>query len=280
MTNEIIFAGSGHGGVAAFKSLQAAFSYISVISDDPDIISLLRNTDKKIESFNDSEIKIAVCAGYHSIIFKDILDKKTIINTYPSLLPRYRGMHSLVWVMLNFEEELGFSIHLMNEYIDDGDILEQFKIKYKNQTSQEIMKKFDEYVLNNLGRVVKEFLSGKIIPQKQNRDEATWVCKRNINDCVIDFSKSNKYINMLFKALVRPYPLPMIKIKNKLYEISSYQLKKVEYEMHLGRVINIEENKAYIKVKEGILIIENLIDFETKEKLFDISKLLKVGQRL
>lgn len=280
MLNEIIFAGSGHGGIVALKSLQAKFTYISVITEDTDIIYLLRDTDKKISNINDSEINIVVCAGYHSIISEVILSNKIIINTHPSLLPKYRGMHGLVWAMLNFEEELGFSIHLMNKYIDDGDILEQFKIKYENQTSQEIMKKFDDYVLNNLGRVVKEFLVGKIIPQKQNRYEATWVCKRNIDDCIIDFNKSNKYINMLFKALVRPYPLPMIRIKNKLYEISSYQLKKVEYEMHLGRVINIEDNKAYIKVLEGILIIETLLDFETKEKISDISKLLKIGQRL
>lgn len=280
MTNEIIFAGSGHGGIVAFKSLQAEFKNINVLTDDSAIITLFRNTDKKIESLNDNKTEIVVCAGYHSIISADILEKKTIINTHPSLLPKYRGMHGLVWAMLNFEEELGFTIHLMNKYIDDGDILKQYKIKYENQTSQEIMKKFDDYVLNNLGRVVKAFLLGKITPTKQNIDEATWVCKRNIDDCVIDFNKSNKYINMLFKALVRPYPLPMIRVKNKLYEISKYQLKTIKYEMHLGRVVNIEDNKAYIKVSEGILIIENLLDFETNEKISDISKLLKIGQRL
>lgn len=280
MSNEIIFAGSGHGGIVAFKSLQTIFSHINVITDDSEIINLFRNTDKKIESMLDNDVDTVVCAGYHSIISEDVLKKKTIINTHPSLLPKYRGMHGLVWAMLNFEKELGFSIHIMNKYIDDGDILEQFKIRYDNQTSQEIMNKFDEYVLKNLGRVVKEFIEGKIIPKKQNREEATWVAKRNIDDCIIDFSKSNQYIEMLFKALVRPYPLPMIRIKNELYEISSYQLKEVTYEMHLGRVINIEDNQAYIKVSEGILIIGNLIDFETKKEIFDISNLLKIGQRL
>lgn len=280
MPNEIIFAGSGHGGIVAFKSLQAEFTHINIITDDSEIIDLFRNTDKKIENLNDNKSKIVVCAGYHSIISEKILNNKIIINTHPSILPKYRGMHGLVWAMLNFEEELGFSIHLMNKYIDDGDILEQFKIKYEKQTSQEIMKEFDDYVLNNLGRVIKEFLVGKIIPKKQNRDDATWVCKRNVDDCLIDFTKSNRYINIFFKALVRPYPLPMIRIKNKLYEISSYQLKKVKYEMHLGRIINIEENKAYIKVLEGILIVKDLLDFETKEKVSDISKLLKIGQRL
>lgn len=280
MINEIIFAGSGHGGIAAFKSLQKEFTHINAITDDTDIISLFRNTDKKIESFLDSNFKVVVCAGYQFIIPEYILNKKIIINTHPSLLPKYRGLHALVWAMLNFEKELGFTIHLMNKHIDDGDILEQFKINYEGQTSQEIWKIFDDYVLNNLGRVVKEFLAGKIIAKPQKRVEATWVCKRNIEDCLIDFSKTNKYIEMLFKALVRPYPLPMIKVKGKLYEVSKYKLIPVKYEMHVGRVVNIEENKAYIKVAEGILIIEELINFETKEKVSYISKLLKIGQRL
>jgi len=279
MTDKIIFAGSGHGGIVALKSLQKKFNFIEVVTDDLNILQLLRNTDSQIENISLSNLNTVVCAGYHSIIDKELLSKKIIINTHPSLLPKYRGMHGLVWAMLNFEKELGFSIHLMNEYIDDGDILEQFTIKYKNETSQEIMKKFDEYVLNNLGRVVKKFTEGEIIPKKQNKEKATWVCKRNIEDCIIDFNKSNQYINMMFKALVRPYPLPMIKVKNKLYEITNYQLKELNYEMHLGRVINIEDNKAFIKILNGILIIEELIDFQTKE-IINISNILKIGQRL
>ena len=75
-----------------------------------------------------------------------ILSKKIIINTHPSLLPKYRGVHALAWAMINMEEELGFSIHLMNEYVDDGDILEQFRVKYENQTAKEMLKLFDDYV--------------------------------------------------------------------------------------------------------------------------------------
>jgi len=280
MIKKIIFAGSGHGGIVALKSLQSEFTNIDVITDDPSIIELLRSKDKKIKNINSNDIKLVVCAGYHSIISEEILNNKTIINTHPSLLPKYRGLHSLVWAMLNFEEEVGLTIHLMNKYIDDGDILEQFRLKYMGQTSQEIMKQFDNYILNHLGRVVKEFINGKIIPKKQNKDEATWVCKRSINDCIIDFKKTNDYIDIMFKALVRPYPLPMIKVNNTLYEITNYTLKTIKYDMHLGRVVNIENNQAYIKVLEGILIIGNLIEYTTKKEISNISSILTIGQRL
>ena len=99
-------------------------------------------------------------------------------------MPKYRGLHAIAWAILNMEEELGNTIHLMNEYIDDGEILEQFKVKYESQTSQEIVKLFDDYVENNLGRVILEFIEGTIIPVKQDNKNATWVTKRNLTDCL------------------------------------------------------------------------------------------------
>lgn len=276
---KIIFAGSGHGGIVALKSLQEYFTYIEVITDDLDVISLLRDSDKQIDSLSRSLTNLVVCAGYHEIIKENILKEKIIINTHPSLLPKYRGMHGLAWAMLNFESELGFTIHLMNKYIDDGDILEQYKVKYKNQTSQEIMTLFDTYVRNNLGRVVVDYLSNSLIPLKQDKSKATWVAKRNIDDCIIDFGKSNLYINRLFKVLVAPYPLPMLKIGNMLYEILDYKLIEINYYTDLGRVVNIEDNNVYIKVKDGLLIINNLRKYETEEKL-KASEIMRIGKRL
>jgi methionyl-tRNA formyltransferase len=84
---------------------------------------------------------------------------------------------------------------------------------------------------------------------------------------------------MFFRALVRPYPLPMIKIKDRLYEVVNHTIIDMKYEMHNGRVINIENNEAYIKIQDGILVIKDLIDFDTKEKL-SAGTILKMGQRL
>ena len=276
---KIAFFGDGHGGIAAYRSLSLYFKKIEILTNDKDIKSLIRSTDKLVESIEEIESNLVICAGYKKIISKEFLRKKTVINTHPSLLPKYRGMHSVAWAILNMEEELGFSIHLMNEYIDDGDILEQFKVKYESQTSQEIMKLFDDYVSNNLGRVVLEFFNKKIIPLKQDKTKATWVSKRNLNDCILDFNSNNRYIAAMFRALVEPYPLPLIKFKDNLYEITSFKLIDVKYEMHNGRVLNIENKSAYVKTSEGILIINSLRDIKTKEKIFP-SDIFKIGTRL
>lgn len=276
---QIIFAGENHGGEAALKSLQSTFESIEVLSDDDTILHMMRETDIRVHSFEECKSSIGVCAAYRPIIDKDILSKKTIINTHPSLLPKYRGVHALPWAMLNLEEELGFSIHLMNEYVDDGDILEQFKVKYENQTAQEMLNLFNEYVEQNLGRVVLDYMNNKITPIKQNRDEATWVTKRNLTDCIIDFDESHKQIEAMFRVLTPPYPLPMLKINDVLYEVLNHQLLYRDYKMHNGRVVNIEDDNVYIKVREGILITNRLRNYGTKKE-YAASKLLKRGQRL
>lgn len=276
---KIAFAGNGHGAIAAFRSLSLYFENIEVLTSDNDILKLLRDNDSLIKSIKDSKSKVVICAGYLEIIHNEILENKTIINTHPSLLPKYRGLHALAWAMLNMEEEIGFSIHLMNEYIDDGDILEQFSVKYESQTSHEIMTLFDDYIENNLGRVVFDFLNKKITPIKQNKSKATWVTRRNLDDCIIDFTKSNNYILAMFRTLVEPYPLPLIRINDRLYEITSYKLIDIKYEMHIGRVVNIENDDVYIKTKDGLLLINSLREFETKENIF-AREILKIGKRL
>lgn len=276
---KIAFAGNGHGGIAALRSLSSYFENIEVLTNDNEIKELLRDNDFSIDSLKDSKSKIVVCAGFLEIIPTEILENKTIINTHPSLLPKYRGLHALAWAMLNMEEQIGFTIHLMNEYIDDGDILEQFIIKYESQTSQEIMTLFDNYVENNLGRVVSDYLAKRITPIKQNKSEATWVTRRNLKDCIIDFSKSNSYISAMFRTLVEPYPLPLIKINNSLYEVINHKLIAINYEMHIGRVVNIENDDVYIKTTDGLLVIDLLRNFETKKEVF-ASRILKIGKRL
>ena len=280
MNADLIFAGEGHGGIVALISLQDEFPSIDIVSNDPNIIKLMRKSDRQVQSIDSTDsTDLVVCAGYHTIVTKDILKKKTIINTHPSLLPKYRGMHGLVWGMLNFEKKLGFTIHLMNEYIDDGDILDQYSMNYDGETSFEIMEKFDKYVEETLGTVVKKYVNGLISLKKQDKSQATWVAKRNLEDCIIDFNWDEPFIRMFFKALVRPYPLPMLKINNKLYEIDGYEFQTVNYYTHIGRVVNIENEHVYIKTKDGLLIINNLIEFETKSKLKAI-ELMKIGKRL
>lgn len=278
--NRIIFAGDGHGAIAALKSLQMIFSIVEIYSNDDDVLALKRSNDGIIFDFSEGKSEYVVLAGYKKIISYSVLKTKVFINTHPSLLPEYRGYHSVVWAMLNFEREIGFTVHLANEYMDDGDILYQYKITYKGQTSKEIMDDFDHFVERKLGSIVLQYINGKIKPIIQDKKNATWCGKRNLDDCIINFEWENKRLEMFFKALVQPYPLPRIHVKEKVYEVLTWKLKKTkEYFTDIGRVLNIDNEGIWIKTKEGFLILDTLWSIQEKKNV-DARSVLKLGMRL
>lgn len=88
--------------------------------------------DKKIPLNTD----LIVLAGFMPIISSSFCNKwnKKIINTHPSLLPKYggKGMYGVKVqeaVMKNMEKFAGCTIHYVNEGIDEGEIILQKKIK-------------------------------------------------------------------------------------------------------------------------------------------------------
>jgi methionyl-tRNA formyltransferase len=276
---EIIFAGNGHGGVAALESLKIVCEKIFLITDDQKLVELLRPQDKRINDFIDSDVKLVVCAAYSKIIKNDILSSKIIINTHPSLLPKYRGIHSLAWAMLNLEPIVGFSIHLMNENIDDGPILEQYKVDVGDKTSKEIMDLFDVYVFENLGNVVNKFKNGEIEPKHQSLKDASWCCKRNLDDCVLNYNASHDELKAMFKVLVPPYPRPILKLGDDYYNVYESEVIKDAMTMHLGRVVNLQDGSVYIKFKESILKIKKIKKINS-DKACDVNEIFKFGMRL
>lgn len=275
----IALCGDGHGAIAAFESLSDTYPALEVVTSDPQLAERLREADRNVCSIDKLHAQLVVLAGYGKLILADQLNERTFINTHPSKLPQYRGMHSVVWAMLNGESEIGFSIHLVNDEMDDGDILEQFIVENRGQTSAEIWEEFDEYVRENLARVVKGFIKGTISPKRQDRSLATWVPRRNVDDCIIDFSEPNWRIEALFKALVAPYPLPRIRVGDHVYEVVKAEVWDRDYYATIGRVVAHYRGSALIKTSEGILCVKLIRKVGANGEI-PATDILAIGKRL
>ena len=173
----IVLAGKGVGAMAALRSLQKTFPIIHILSDDVELRADARACDRIIETFDDSPFQIVVCAGYLKIIPEALLTKKQFINTHPSLLPKYRGMHALAWAMLNGEKICRFYYSLDDSRADAGEILDQYIVEVAEKDSNQIMYLFHSYVSEHLGLIVKAYSDGEITPKVQDHGQATWVCK-------------------------------------------------------------------------------------------------------
>lgn len=271
-----IIAGDGWGAQAAFDSLYNSRMNLSVLTSDYSLINRCKHCE--IPVINDLQAlknHVIVFAGYKPIVDKQVLVDNKCINIHYSLLPAYRGFHSTVWAILNDEERVGLTIHEMSEYIDDGDIINQYSIvNDQEKTSFDYMNEFNQYIQNNLFDVISKYLKGEIIPKRQDKSKASWVGKRNVNHCKVDFSKSLKFQKNFFRALVFPYPTPWILIGVTKYNIRKIKLHYSSIETDIGRLLNIDNEGLWIKCLDGYLIIQELED--EQGKLIDLNS-FKIG---
>ncbi len=249
--SRIYLAGDGWGAESAKKGLLSYFNDVIVVTED------------ERELINSLSGETIVFDGYKPIVPHNIICNNVCINVHYSLLPKYRGLHSTVWAILNDEDYLGFTIHLMNDNFDDGNIIYQKAFENDRvKTSSEYIEKFNNYIADNLGAILNYFIEGKIQLKENNKKNATWVGRRNHHDCKIDFNRDLHYLHCFFRALVYPYPLPYVEYKGKELSITKVDYHPVNVETHIGRILNIDDDGLWVKAKDGYLIISEVKDQE------------------
>lgn len=257
--SRVIVIGDGWGAIAVLKGLQKFYLPVYAISTDEDVLRIAPNiAENDIELYKN---ELLLFAGYKPIVHKNVLDANCCINIHYSLLPKFRGLHSTVWAILNDEDNLGATIHLMNEYMDDGDILYQYKVKNDGiSTSSHYMEMFNDKISKVIADVLEKFIDGSLIPQKQDKSQASWVGRRTEKDCQIDFSRPINYQKAFFRALVKPYPLPFFIHNGEKYNVTKvgYHISRVE--THIGRILNIDNEGLWVKVLDGYMIIKEIVN--------------------
>lgn len=253
----IIVIGDGWGAVAVLKGLKNFILPVYVVSNDEDVLAIAEQiADADLSLYHD---ELLLFAGYKPIVPKEVLDNNSCINIHYSLLPQYRGLHSTVWAILNDEDYLGATIHLMSEFIDDGDILYQYRVANDRiSTSRQYMEMFNNKISEVVADVLRRFIDGSLIPQKQDKARASWVGKRNEKDCMIDFTKPIAYQKAFFRALVSPYPLPYIIHKEQKYVVTKVSFHPSPVQTHIGRILNIDNEGIWAKIADGYMILQEL----------------------
>ena len=277
MHKDIIVVGDGWGAVALYKGLSRKISPLYVFTTDNYIKTLVSNKNLIIDCIDGLKDKVLIFSGYTNLVSDEIIDFNTCINIHYSLLPKYRGLHSIVWAILNDEDELGLSIHLMNKNIDDGDIIHQ--VSFANDrvsTSTQFIERDNEYVEKHIYEILYSFLEGKTKLKLNDKSQATWVGRRNLKDCQIDFNRTLNYQKCFFRALVRPYPLPYVLFKGRKFEITKAGFHEQNVDTHIGRILNIDSEGLWVKVSDGFLILKEI---EEEGHIVDIKETFKIGQR-
>ena len=113
------------------------------------------------------EIDLIVLVGYLKLIGKRLVNNYTIINTHPSLLPKFggKGMYGMnvhTAVVEAGEKISGPTVHFVNDKYDEGNIISQTIVELdENETPESLSAKVQAAEKIQLIKVLKEFISNK-----------------------------------------------------------------------------------------------------------------------
>jgi len=151
---------------------------------------------------------VGVLASFGKILPKEILEipKHGILNIHPSLLPKYRGPTPVPTAILNGEQETGVTIIKMDEKVDHGPILSQFKEEIRpDDTAESLLERLFTAGAKVLTTILPVYLENKIELRKQNDSQATFTKKLTRDDGKIDWKKSDVYKERFIRAM-SPWP--------------------------------------------------------------------------
>lgn len=157
-----------------------------VISENPNAYALERAKNNGIETYviksnnfeqRDTEIikvlksydvDLIVLAGYLKMIGPQLIDNYRIINTHPSLLPKFggKGMHGMnvhEAVVKAKEKFTGPTVHFVNQEYDKGPIISQTKIEIlPNDTAEDVSEKVQAIEKIQLNQVLNKFVNKEL----------------------------------------------------------------------------------------------------------------------
>ena len=118
-----------------------------------------------------------VVVAYGKILPKDILSIPPygVVNLHASLLPKYRGAAPIQRAIMAGEERTGNTVMLVNERMDAGDILSQEEETIGEEDNlQTLSERLSVKGAELLVRTLKLWFGGKIEPEPQREEEATY----------------------------------------------------------------------------------------------------------
>jgi methionyl-tRNA formyltransferase len=170
------------------------------------------------------------------------------LNIHDALLPKYAGFSPLIWALINGEEEVGVTAHMMNEELDAGDIVLQRAVPVGDRdTATDLFHKtlglFGPITIDGLALIA----SGRTDWAKQDRSQASFFHKRAEEDARIDWTWPAEDLDRLVRAQSDPYPNAFTHYKGERVRVVEASVSDGVYGGTPGRV--------FIREGDGVVIV-------------------------
>jgi len=186
---------------------------IAVVSDDKVVISWAKshliNTlpNSRLDTIEEDNFYLFSIINPYLIPQSFLVNKKVLlaINYHDSLLPKYAGINSTTWAIINEEKKHGVTLHKVTPGIDDGNIIAQSTIDIAtDETALSLNLKCSESLLSIFQEVISKIEVGKpLTTLKQNLANRTYYSSKvtPTNYGIINGVENLKVLSRLARSL-------------------------------------------------------------------------------
>lgn len=202
------------------------------------------------------------------------LPARATINFHDGPLPRYAGLNTPAWALLNREESYGISWHLVTPGVDEGDLLQQRHFDLSaDETSLSLNTRCFAAGLDSFTELVGQLEAGNEVRTPQDLSERTVFMRADRPEAgaFVDWNASADQIAGLGRALdFGPYPNPLaapkVRLAGATYMVSGLEEADAERGGKPGEILDVTPHGVAVATGEGALRIGRFTDLYGTER--------------
>jgi methionyl-tRNA formyltransferase len=213
-------------------------------------VLIRKSPDDLVPHLRDVDPDVIVATNWRTWIPPEIftLPRLGTLNVHDSLLPAYAGFSPLIWALINGEDQVGVTAHMMDEELDAGDIVLQRAVPVgPTDTATDLfnstLELFGPITVDGLALIA----AGRTDWARQDRSKASFFHKRSIEDSRIDWTWPAEDIERLVRAQSDPYPNAFTHHRGERIRVLSAAVSAGRYGGTPGRV--------FIREGDGVVIV-------------------------
>ena len=281
MNNRVVFMGSPDFALPTLRSLHQSFNVVGVVTQPdrpagrgrsmqpPDVkvlaqkmgLPIIQPATLKdpaaIHQLKDWSPDVIVVAAFGQIFREDVLMLPPFgcVNVHASLLPRWRGAAPVQAALLN-DDVTGVTIMKMDQGLDTGPILSQDRIIItEDMTADVLFTHLAQMGADLLVKTLPDYLAGRIKPQPQKDEDATYAPRLKKEDGQIDFNQPARALARQVRAY-RPWPGVFTFFEGERLKIyRAYADEKIQIAPGNREIV---DGKPALGTAKGLLVLEEV----------------------
>lgn len=279
MAIKIVFMGSPDFALPSLQALAKHFDVVGVVTQpdkpagrgrelkSPPVKMLAQELNipilqpEKLRDTHQLQIwnpDLIVVAAFGQILKKNILDfpKYSCLNVHASLLPRWRGAAPVHAAILAGDDETGITIMKMDIGLDTGDMLTKKSIRLlPDDTAGSVFQTLSTLGAELLIETIPDYINGKIIPESQNNEQATYAPMLKKEDGKLNFNQSVDEIERRVRAM-NPWPGAWFEWDRNLLKVMRVSISE-EKSLGIGSRFTVEGRGA-VMCADGAIVLEEV----------------------